>query len=261
MPFIDCKSIAESIIAGIKAKPCRLEVLYKEHDIPAASYILELVKQSQKTPITVTAMEYGRSCTSEDLIAMIHARNRDPKIAGIILLSPDKNQYVFDAIAPNKRVEGNDFDDNAERVSCAARACVKIIKSVTELEQKNVLIIGYGKLVGKPLAYLLMRQHVASVTTTHKYTDSMLLFCRHIPLAEVIVSAIGKPNFVTSLDQNYSSKIFIDAGTSMVENKLVGDIDPVFAENNMVTPVPGGVGPVTSALLLKNTALASLDLF
>lgn len=253
MGIIDCKKIAENVLRDITGG--MLAVLRNYDDPSAISYIRQLYKTAQKSNIGVIEADYGSRSIPESLTRMIHEYNEDDEVDGIIVVSPDPRHYeCLNEIAPGKRVEGTDFDDNPQRVSCTARACVEIAESVMQIHEANVLVIGYGKAVGKPLGYLLMRSHVGSVTTTHQYTSMDELFNRHIPDNDIIISAVGHPHFIKG---DYEEKLFIDAGITVANRQLQGDIHPDLIEKNDVTPVPGGVGPVTTALLLKNVSLAA----
>jgi methylenetetrahydrofolate dehydrogenase (NADP+)/methenyltetrahydrofolate cyclohydrolase len=100
--------------------------------------------------------------------------------------------------------------------------------------------------------------HAGSVTTTHQYTKMEDLFGKHIPDADIIVSAVGSAHLISG---DYKDKILIDAGISVVQGRVQGDIHPDLIEHNQVTPVPGGIGPVTTALLLENVSLAAKGKF
>lgn len=252
MAIIDCKKIAKNVLNGVKGG--KLAVLRNYDDPSAISYVRQLCKIARQVNIEVLEEDYGSQSMPESVTRIIHEYN-ESDVDGIIVVSPSPKHYeCLNEISPDKRVEGNDCDDNPSRVSCAARACVEIAESVMQIHEASVLVIGYGKAVGKPLGYLLMRSHVGSVTTTHQYTSIDELFWKHIPNNDIIISAIGKAHLISG---DYEEKLFIDAGISVVDGKLKGDIHPDLIEKNDVTPVPGGVGPVTTALLLRNVFLAS----
>lgn len=203
--------------------------------------------------------------------------NSDRSIHGILQVSPPASlQNYHSLINDEKNVEGNDYDDRVARISCTAQAIVRMAAEMIRqecemdrpsheiwmrelLHEQNVVIIGYGKAVGKPLSYLLMRHHIGSVTTIHKYTDPWTAN-RVIREADIIVSATGNPDVFPQLVSpgELRGKYIIDAGISERDGKVVGDIDTEkFAEHNMVTPVPGGVGAVTTAMILYNVARAA----
>lgn len=252
MALIDCESSAEKILEDVNGGS--LAVLRNYDDPSAVSYVRQLIKLAHKTNIEIIEEDYGSHWIKESVLRLIYKHN-DSKTSGIMIVSPQPQHYeCLDHINPEKKVEGTDCDDNPKRVSCTARACVHIAEWFFDTKNKNALIIGYGKAVGKPLSYLLMRKHLQSVTTTHSYTPLADIFEKHIPAADIIFSAVGKKHFITG---DYSNKVFIDAGISIDKGRIYGDIDPALAEKNDITPVPGGVGPVTTALLLRNVWLAS----
>ena len=252
MALIDCEAIAEKILEDVNGGS--LAVLRNYDDPSAVSYVRQLIKLARGVNIEIVEIDYGSHWIPDAVNRLIDEYNRS-EISGIMMVSPTPQHYeCLNHINPAKRVEGSDFDDDIERVSCTARACVFVVEAFTTLENKNALIIGYGKAVGKPLSYLLMRKHSLSVTSTHAYTPLKDIFEKHIPDADVIFTTVGQKHFIKG---NYSDKIFIDAGISVDQGRVWGDLDPSLAEENDITSVPGGVGPVTTALLLKNVSLAA----
>lgn len=257
MPTIDCEKIAKKILAETEGGT--LVILRNNDDPSATSYVRQLIKLSRKTQTEIIEENYNSTWLVDGVVRLIDGHNEDPDVSGIVVVSPEPSHYeALSHISLSKRVEGTDFDDNPERVSCTARACIKIIESITEFDDKNILVIGYGKTVGKPLSYLLMRMHAASVTTTHQYTKMEEIFNEHIPKADIIISAVGCAYLIQG---DYKDKIFIDAGISVLDGQICGDIHPSLCQHNEVTPVPGGVGPVTTALLLQNVSLAAQGKF
>lgn len=252
MALIDCEAIAEKILEDVDGGS--LVILRNNDDSSAISYVRQIIKLAQKTNIKIIEEDYGSHWLKESVIRLIEEYNHS-KVSGIMVVSPQPQHYeCLNYIDPAKRVEGSEFNDDIDRVSCTARACVYIVEAFTSLENKNALVIGYGKTVGKPLSYLLMRKHSLSVTSTHAYTPLKDIFEKHIPDADVVFTAVGQKHIIKG---DYSGKIFIDAGVSIEQGKIWGDLDPGLVEKNDITTVPGGVGPVTTALLLKNVSLAA----
>jgi len=251
MAIINSEPIVEEILKNVDDGS--LAILRNYEDPSAVSYVRQIIKLARKTKIKVIEEDYSSRWLPKSIVRIIDNYNNS-EVSGILLVSPQPQHYkCLDSIDPAKRVEGTDFDDDLNRISCTAQACVYIAESCITLEGKNALVIGYGKSVGKPLAYLLMRKHCLSVTTTHAYTPMKDIFEKHIPNADIVFSAIGQKHLIRG---NYCNKVFIDAGISISEGRVWGDIDPVLAEKNDITPVPGGVGPVTTALVLRNVSLA-----
>ena len=268
--IIDCSSIEKGYLPLPEidgAKPT-LACTYPSNDEAAQSYIDALISKSRGI-VSVTANIVS---SEEDIKRLVSRWNTEKTIHGILIISPPKTlTNPHSLIVDHKNVEGNDFDDRLDRVSCTARAIIVIITQALngpisllctieeQIEGKNVLIIGYGKAVGKPLSYLLMRHHIGSVTIIHKYSK-LKASCRALKDADIIVSATGNPEIFTDIASNIKcvkGKIIIDVGISKnADGKIVGDIHPDFAELNQVTPVPGGVGAVTTAMILSNTTRA-----
>jgi len=201
-----------------------------------------------------------------------YIKKRNKKDSGILLISPPKSLHnPHSLIDDAKNVEGNDTDDRLHRVSCTARAIIASIAFIRSkgildrsinhfkeyIQYSNIVIIGYGKAVGKPLTYLLMRYHAGSVSIIHKYTHFQYAE-RQIQDADIIVSATGIADILRSYcsPQKLKDKIIIDAGICNKDGRIVGDIHPDFAENNIITKVPGGIGRMTTAMIIDNTYLA-----
>lgn len=238
----------------------KLAVLLSRTDPAGELYLRSLKRMAEPFGISIEAVSFS---DTESLNKKIHRLNKEKKCNGILLMRNVGKISILpnfirakNAIAPHKDVEGSESADDMKKVSCAAKACVEIICSHTILAGKNVVIVGYSK-VGKPLACLLMRKYAGSVTTTHKYTTNLY---DHLDRAEIIVSAVGKPHFLNFVCR--PSQIIIDAGMSQdANNQLVGDVHPDVVRTAQVTPVPGGVGPITSLLILKNVILSALGKF
>jgi len=200
--------------------------------------------------------------------------NEDPETSGIIVQMPlpdHINKFnVIMAVDPMKDVDGfhpinlgklfspykNAF------VPCTARGCLDLIKHcTTELSGKNIVIIGRSNIVGRPLAALLLKED-CTVTICHSQTKNLAEITSK---ADIVVSAVGKPKFLTT-DYFNSNAIIIDVGINRIENngkyKLIGDVDFQTVKNHVkyITPVPGGVGPMTVAYLLLNTYAAKIGL-
>lgn len=257
MSFINCLNIANNILSVPVANAAVLGVLYNSDDTSALSYLKSIRRQSEKYNISIYSTEFNNNTPLNSLIDIIEKWNYNNSINGILLISTNKNQIDAESfIVSKKRIEGTDSNNDIKRVSCTARACIKIIKTISTIEGKSILIIGYGKAVGKPLSYLFMRNHACSVTSVHQYSNQDKIFNKWIPESDIIVTAVGKPNFIPN-SSSFTNKIFIDAGISVTACGIHGDLNPDLSKHNDITPVPKGVGLITTALLLKNTILAS----
>lgn len=206
----------------------------------------------------------------DELIAEIHKLNQRTDIHGILvqLPLPDKiSKYeleILEAINPLKDVDGFHPMNIGKLmlgedtlVPCTPYGCIKLLqKANIELEGANAVIIGRSNIVGKPMAQLLLK-HNATVTVCHSRTRNLAEVCRR---ADILVVAIGKPQFVTA-DMVKPGATVIDVGINRLENKkLVGDVDFEAVKDvaGAITPVPGGVGLLTIAMLMENTLKAAL---
>ena len=183
----------------------------------------------------------------------IHAWNQDPHVHGIIvqLPAPDADDYI-NAIHPDKDVDG--LGKNSSFIPCTAKGVMVMIDAVPCGESgKHAVVIGRSRLVGKPLAKLLLDADF-TVTVCHSKTQDLASITR---TADVLISAAGVPNLVTA-DMVKPGATVIDVGINKHEGKTVGDVcfDEVKEVAGYITPVPGGVGPMTVAMLLDNTAEA-----
>jgi methylenetetrahydrofolate dehydrogenase (NADP+)/methenyltetrahydrofolate cyclohydrolase len=214
----------------------------------------------------------GNSPQSE-ITALISKLNEDPEVDGILLQLPlpeNKNpQDCINAINPSKDVDGlhpfnagllnlsKNWDEIIEKnilVSCTPLGIIHMLhKSNIEIEGKSAVVIGRSNLVGKPLSMLLLANN-ATVTTAHSKTKNLKEICRS---ADIIVAAIGKPKFLNG-DFITSGTAVIDVGINRVSDRLCGDVDfeAVKDMDIEITPVPGGVGPMTITMLLENTLKA-----
>ncbi|KMP10902.1 5,10-methylene-tetrahydrofolate cyclohydrolase [Candidatus Nitromaritima sp. SCGC AAA799-A02] len=210
--------------------------------------------------------------TSEmKLLDLIRELNEDDQVNGILvqLPLPDHidSQKVLEAIDPAKDVDGFLPENVGKLVTGSARfkPCTPagIIELLdyhgVEIKGKNAVVLGRSNIVGKPVAFLLLERH-ATVTICHSRTTDLPAVAR---TADILIAAIGKPKFVTA-DMVKEDAVVIDVGINRVDGKLVGDVDFEAVEKkvSLITPVPGGVGPMTIAMLMANTLQAfksSLD--
>jgi methylenetetrahydrofolate dehydrogenase (NADP+)/methenyltetrahydrofolate cyclohydrolase len=207
--------------------------------------------------------EPGGDVSQEELAALISTLNADARVHGILLQLPLPGQLDQDALIAlidrAKDVDGLTSanagllaHDRAEAlVACTPSGVMELLDHAgVELEGKRVAVIGRSILVGKPVAALLLAAN-ATVTHCHSRTRDLGAVCRE---SDVIVAAVGRPNTVTA-DMVREGAVVIDVGTNRVDDKLVGDVDyaAVAEKASAITPVPGGVGPMTRAMLLVNT--------
>lgn len=204
-------------------------------------------------------------CNNEDVISEIHKLNEDKNIQGIILQLPLPKTFdekkIIKEIAINKDIDCLTFESQGKLymgepgfIPCTPNSVVNLIKSLNiNISGKNVVVLGRSNIVGKPVAQLLLNEN-ATVTICHSKTKNLKDICKS---ADILVVAIGRPKFI---DETYVKEdaVVIDVGTSSFEGKITGDVDfdRVIDKCAFLTPVPGGVGALTTTLLIKNACEA-----
>ncbi len=216
----------------------------------------------------IKSYEYAlpEETTEEQLLELVDTLNADRNINGILVQLPLPKQIneekIIERIAPEKDVDafhavnvGKIMIGNYAFLPCTPAGVMELIHSTgTEVSGKECVVIGRSNIVGKPMAMLLLHEN-ATVTICHSRTKNLAEVCRR---ADILVSAVGKADFVTA-DMVKEGAVVIDVGMNRnAENKLCGDVkyDEVEKKASYITPVPGGVGPMTIAMLMKNTLMA-----
>ncbi|MGJ7506761.1 bifunctional methylenetetrahydrofolate dehydrogenase/methenyltetrahydrofolate cyclohydrolase FolD [Variovorax sp. GT1P44] len=237
-------------------------------DDPASQvYVKHKVNDSSETGLTANLERYPASMTEADLLARIRALNEDPKVHGILVqlpLPPHMDSHrVIEAISPAKDVDGFHVASAGALMvgqpgfwPCTPHGCMKMLESIGyDLRGKRAVVIGRSNIVGKPMAMMLLGKN-ATVTICHSATKDLAALTRQ---ADVVVAAVGKRNILTA-DMVKPGAVVIDVGMNRKEDgKLAGDVDfdGVKEVASWITPVPGGVGPMTRAMLLVNTLEAA----
>jgi methylenetetrahydrofolate dehydrogenase (NADP+)/methenyltetrahydrofolate cyclohydrolase len=233
-------------------------------DDPASQlYVKNKQKACEAVGIYVDDHRLPSSTTQEDLLALIDKVNRDPRIHGILVQLPLPKQIdskvVLNAVSPEKDADGFHpynigrlVEGNPVFEACTPKGVIKMIESTgIGIEGKRAVVVGRSNIVGKPVSLMLLHRN-ATVTVCHSKTRDLPAVCRE---AEILVVAIGKPKFVTA-DMVGEGAVIIDVGVNRTtDGKFVGDVDfePVSRKASWISPVPGGVGPMTIAMLLQNT--------
>jgi methylenetetrahydrofolate dehydrogenase (NADP+)/methenyltetrahydrofolate cyclohydrolase len=245
----------------------KLAIILVGSNHASSIYVRNKINAAKKIGIDTELIHFDENVNEKNLLAEILRMNSDNSISGILVQLPLPKQIskekVINTIAPNKDVDGfhplnvGILNSGYEGgfVPCTARGCLELIKlTQIDITGKNIAIVGRSNIVGKPLAALLNIEN-ATVTLCHSNTINLAKITSN---ADIVIAAIGKPLFLTS--EYFSEKaIVIDVGINRVdfENnyKLVGDVDFDSVKNKVsyLTPVPGGVGPMTIAYLLNNT--------
>ena len=240
-----------------------LAVILVGEDPASAVYVRNKVKACAENGLHSVLEKYDASLSEADLLARIRALNADPAIHGILVQLPLPRhihpQRVIETISTAKDVDGYSVQSAGELMAglpgfrpCTPFGCMKLIESTgVPLKGQHAVVIGRSNTVGKPMALLLLQAH-ATVTICHSATPDLGLFTRQ---ADVLVAAVGRRNTVTK-DMVKPGAIVIDVGMNRDDaGKLCGDVDfgPVSEVAGWITPVPGGVGPMTITMLLVNT--------
>ena len=273
---IDGKAIAARVRAEVKADVERLAVDRRPAlatvivgDDPASKiYVAGKHRASEEIGIRSIGHELPGSATQEELLALVQQLNRDPGVTGLLVQLPLPDQIdasaVADALDPAKDVDGLTptnagllVQGRPALVPATPRGVMALLmESGTALEGAEAVIVGRSDLVGRPLTSLLLHAN-ATVTVCHSRTRDLAAVCRR---ADVLVAAVGRPRLVKG-DWVKEGATVIDVGTTRTESGLVGDVDfePASRRARAITPVPGGVGPMTIAMLLRNTVDAALQ--
>jgi len=270
--IIDGKKIAAEIRGRIKDDVKKLTAEGRQPGLAAvlvgdnpASVIYVRNKRKACEEVGIYSEEHKLSATTtqEDLINLIFRLNNDPKIHGILVQLPlpkplDAEQVVY-AVSPKKDVDGLHPNNVGHLtmgspvfVPCTPAGVMAMLDyHKIPIEGRRAVIVGRSNLVGRPVSLLLMHRN-ATITVCHSRTRDIAAVCRE---GDILIAAIGKPRFVTA-EMVKEGAVVIDVGINRLpDGKLVGDVDydPVSKKAGWITPVPGGVGPMTIAMLLQNT--------
>lgn len=274
--LIDGNALAQSIRAEVAGRTAALKargvnpalsIILVGEDPASQVYTKHKVNDSAQTGLAATLETYPADMTEADLLARIRALNDDPKVHGILVQLPlpkhMDSQKVIETISPSKDVDGFHVASAGALMTgapgfwpCTPHGCMKMLESIGyDLRGKHAVVIGRSNIVGKPMAMMLLAKS-ATVTICHSATQDLGSITRQ---ADVIVAAVGKRNLLTA-DMVKSGAVVIDVGMNRKEDgKLAGDVDfdGVKEVAGWITPVPGGVGPMTRAMLLANTLEAA----
>ncbi len=284
MDLIDGNQIATAMVAELQAevsaltgrKPC-LALVRVGEDPASVSYVKKKEKTAAEIGVTSRIILPPISITQAELFKLIDELNADPEVDGILVQSPLPKHIdevaVFRRVSPEKDVDGFNTinlgkvaqEDETGFVACTPAGIMELLaRSGVDLKGKHVVVVGRSLIVGKPVALLALQKKSganATVTICHSGTNNLAALTRQ---ADVLIAAIGRPEFVTA-DMVKPGAVVIDVGINRVPDntkksgyRLTGDVhfpsvSPLCAK---ITPVPGGVGPMTVAMLMKNTVKA-----
>jgi methylenetetrahydrofolate dehydrogenase (NADP+)/methenyltetrahydrofolate cyclohydrolase len=284
--LIEGRAIAEKVYTELRAEIARLKkngrtpglAVVLVGDNPASrAYVRSKDKMCRDLGLHSVKLELPADTTQQELLKRVHELNGDPAIHGILVQSPPPKQIdeaaIIRALDPAKDVDGFHpanvaklaLGDDSGFVPCTPLGCQRLlIESEIEIAGAHVVVLGRSMIVGKPLALLLMRKGRggdASVTVVHSRSNRLAEITRS---ADILVAAIGQPQFVRA-EHVRDGAVVLDVGINRVDDltaergyRLVGDVAfaEVSAKASAITPVPGGVGPMTIAMLMANTVKA-----
>ena len=263
----DYRANLERQVSELKEKGVtpNLTVVIVGNDGASLSYVKSKNKAAENIGMESGIVHLEEDATEEEVLKTVESLNQDKNVHGILVQVPlpkqvDENK-VLDAITPEKDVDGFNpvnigklYTGQETFVPCTPLGIMELLKHTGSLEGKDVAVIGRSHIVGQPVAKLLTDQN-ATVTLMHSRTKDMISKIKDF---DVVVSAVGKPGLLTGADIKEGA-IVIDVGNTVVDGKLVGDVDYESASEkaSYITPVPGGVGPLTITMVLNNTLLAA----
>ena len=270
--IIDGKKIAETLRQKLKKEIIEIKSSFKSvpgltviligEDPASKIYVRNKEKFSKEIGINSEVIKYPENIEEKEVLTKIIELNKNKKVSGILVQLPlpkhINKQKVIETILPEKDVDGfhpinvgNLSSGYDSKIPCTPLGCLILLKEVEKnLSGKHAVVIGRSNLNGKPMAQLLLKEN-CTVTITHSKTKDLKSQCNK---ADIIIAAVGKPKLVKG-DWVKKNAIVIDVGINKTSDGIVGDIDfnEVSKVARAITPVPGGVGPMTIACLLRNT--------
>ena len=285
MTILNGKEIAADALAGCREQVQDLEargvtpglaVVIVGKDPASHVYVGSKVKTCADLGIYSRRIELPEETIQKEVLEVVAGLNADPSIHGILVQSPPpphiNEEEIIRLIDPDKDVDGFHpvnvgklvMEDDSGFVPCTPQGCIHLLERAgIETSGANAVVIGRSMIVGKPMALLLMGRGInATVTVAHSRTKELAQVCRE---ADILIPAIGSPEFVTA-DFVKEGAVVIDVGINRLEDssrkrgyRLVGDVayEEVAPKCRAITPVPGGVGPMTIAMLMSNTIKAA----
>lgn len=276
---IDGKKIAENMQNELKKETTELKkngidltlaVIYVGDDLASKIYINNKRKACDYVGIKMKEFKFDCNASENDILRLINELNMDKSVTGIMVQMPLPHQInakkIVGAINPQKDVDGFSevnlgkiITKNYDFLPCTPAGIIEILNSENvEIKGKRCVVVGRSNIVGKPLSLMLLNND-ATVTICHSKTENLKEACKN---ADMLISAVGKKNLITA-DMVKKDAVVIDVGINRNEfGKICGDVDfeNVKKVASYITPVPGGVGPVTVAMLMKNIVLSARKL-
>ncbi len=281
--IIDGRKIAKEINESLKTKvedffnkykiTPKLAVVIVGEDPASLFYVKMISKSCERTSIDFGKHSLPSKTTEEELLKLIDNLNKNKKVSGIIVQVPlpehINQERIQEAVNPSKDVDcfnpinmGRLALGKPEFLPCTPYAVYELMKRENiVVEGKHTVIVGRSNIVGRPMALILLqkKQHSnATLTICHSRTNNLSYFTHQ---ADILIAAVGKPEIIKR-DMIKEGVVIIDVGTNEVEGKLVGDVayEEVLNKASVITPVPGGIGPITNVMLMQNTLKAAEEL-
>jgi methylenetetrahydrofolate dehydrogenase (NADP+)/methenyltetrahydrofolate cyclohydrolase len=261
-------AVAEDVVTFTAAngRPPGLVVVIVGRDAPSTVYLEQILRGCAKVGIRAEFVELEGEATEAAVVSILHRLNADPEVDGVIVQMPlpptIRLREVIDAIDPTKDIDGiHPLNAGLLRLGydgflpATAHAAVEILRrSGIEIAGKDAVVIGRSAVVGMPAAFLLVKED-ATVTVCHSRTRDL---AGHVGRADIVVVAAGHPGLITGAMLKPGA-VVVDVGINLVDGRIVGDVDFASAVGvaSAITPVPGGVGPLTNALLLTHLIRAA----
>lgn len=274
--IIDGKLVSSKIKENIKSKVIEfkektnfsphLAVIVVGNDPASAVYVKNKIESAEEVGIYSRVLQYPEDVSEQEILHKIYELNNSFSFDGILVQLPlpkhISEKKITSAISPLKDVDafhpenvGKIFLGNYDLLPCTPAGIIKLLEYYNvKISGSNCVVIGRSNIVGKPMAHLLLERN-GTVTVCHSKTKNLAEITKQ---ADILIVAIGKPQFVTA-DMVKQGAVVIDVGINRVDGKLVGDVDfdSVSEVASYITPVPGGVGVMTVAMLLENTLKAA----
>jgi len=278
--IIDGRKIAKEINESLKVKvedfinkykiTPKLTVIIAGGDPASLFYVKMIAKYCERASIDFEKHSLSSKTTDEELLKIIDNLNEDEKVSGIIVQVPlpkhINQERIQEAVNPSKDVDcfnpinmGRLALGKPEFFPCTPYAVYELMKRENiVVEGKHTVIVGRSNIVGRPMALILLQKKQyanATLTICHSRTNDLAHYTRQ---ADILIAAVGKPEIIKR-DMVKEGTVIIDVGTNEVEGKLVGDVayEEVLDKASVITPVPGGIGPITNVMLMQNTLKAA----
>ena len=265
MTILDGKKLKQEILDDVKLKieknnaKMKLAIIQVGNNEASNIYVGQKLKACEYVGIEGNLYKLDENVSQEELLALIDKLNKDNDVYGIILQSPIRHDLDFDycsnKILASKDIDGftrdsvyGNYINDTDILPCTVKGIITLLdKYEINLDGTNVVIVGRGNIVGKPLMLAMLNKN-ATVTVAHSHTKNLADVCKN---ADVLISAVGKKGLITA-DHVKDGAVVIDVGITRVDGKIYGDVDFDNVKNkaSYITPVPGGVGPLTVASII-----------